>query len=136
MMTVPYVIRHKLSLRPRTSTVCLCAQAAADTQERVFFVSVVTSVWMKDLRCSPDTFLEVVQISLCLLVVLVCDARGLGGCESGSLEPVDIGLDLSLPVGSPPAGPLWRFRDLNVHHKTRPFMCDHTIVPPRTKSSL
>lgn len=76
-MTVPYVIRHKLSLRPRTSTVCLCAQAAADTQERVFFVSVVTSVWMKDLRCSPDTFLEVVQISLCLLVVLVCDARGL-----------------------------------------------------------
>lgn len=77
-MTVPYAIRHKLSLRPRTSTVCLCAQAAADTQERgFFFVSVVTSVWMKDLRCSPDTFLEVIQISLCLLVVLVCDAPGL-----------------------------------------------------------
>lgn len=37
MMTVPYAIRHKLSLRPRTSTVCLCAQAAADTQERGFF---------------------------------------------------------------------------------------------------
>lgn len=47
----------------------------------------------------------------------------------------DIGLELSLQLhplhaGSPPTGHPWRFTDLNVCHKTQPFMCDHIIVPP------
>lgn len=57
----------------------------------------------------------------------------------------DIGLALSLQRASVCWIPtsqwessrlLWRFTNLNVCHKTQPFMCDHTIVPPYTTSSL
>ncbi len=63
MMTMPYVIRHKLTLCLSSSTGCLCAQRST---ARRLFEAAVTSVLMKDLHCSPDTFWKLLRNDLAL----------------------------------------------------------------------
>lgn len=187
MMTMPYVIRHKLTFCLRRSTVCLCTRAP-DTEEGFhghgdeclderpsllpWLVFEIVKRWFSSVVCPGDSgclgsfsyeymlsFIgyqkKAAAFSHCrscnpssIIVRTLRNFTGIVCFSKVSLylwgqvwsQSVDIGLDLSLqwpqPVGSPLVGHLWRLRNLNVCHKTQPFMCDQTIVPSHTKSSL
>lgn len=152
MMTMPYVIRHKLTFcpqeehslafvlrRPTPRRVWGCGDERLDERASLlprddleivtqWFTSVQVELSLSpclDLKKHPDDLL-IRHVSPC--VSQVCVFTEVCVCSVLTLVRT-CRCSAAPPAGSPPAPRLWRFRESNAGHRTEAVMCDDYCSP-------
>lgn len=150
MMTMPYVIRHKLTFcpqeehslafvlrRPTPRRVWGCGDERLDERASLlprddleivtqWFTSVQVELSLSpclDLKKHPDDLL-IRHVSPC--VSQVCVFTEVCVCSVLTLVRT-CRCSAAPPAGSPPAPRLWRFRESNAGHRTEAVMCDRLL---------